>query len=554
MPVPRHHHFIPQFILRKFAADEQPPAGPSRRKTRRRRDRDFLVNKVDLTRGILTQRPVSREYALVDMYRDPGFEDNPNHLEEKLSRLENDASKILRHTLRKFLFLMKYRNSRMFQRYDHDRLEDYNEDDKHRMVIYMKHKKFSRPRDVWFSNLRGLLELDMDAGGQWRRTIFNHVYPDDAMMFVAHVQTFFLTFCEPESPQLEFLLTENSFGVYEGPSDCGFDARTGKIVPGLYTKWHMFAPVAPRLLIILRSNMLSAGDSESSADSARLGAYIRSLHQNPERAGSILDDLPVRRCANSYSAQGVPNATEWTACADHRFYFECFRLSCKHVELINTLFLEESHAVSSIVYHAQDALRASLKAYLLDRRPGFKTASDHPLDQRKLHILALEKIARDLGMTEKAKYTLQKSSPRETHMSAYVAGMVGIELMKNVTDDTRLPGGYRMLRPDATPLDFFEDLKQAGLLLLLRIKTDRILQFSPLSLSQKNCVRQNRQDFSIGMTPWRVWLYLKVSRNLPKYSPSDFRIQLAPLEVEGVEDGFVELLARYPERSEDLFN
>lgn len=464
MSVPQRHHFIPRFILRKFAADEQPPAGPSSRKTRRRRD--FLVNKVDLTRGILTQRPVSREYALVDMYRDPGFENNPNHLEEKLSRLENDASSILRRacdvfnrnqrltltrlerdTLRKFLFLMKYRNSRMFQRYDHDRLEDYNEDDKHRMVIYMKNKKFSRPRDVWFSNLRGLLELDMDAGGQWRRTISNHVYPDDAMMFVAHVQSFFLTFCEPESPQLEFLLTENSYGVYEGPSDCGFDARTGKIVPGLYTEWHMFAPVAPRLLIILRSNMLSAGDSEPSADSACLGAYIRSLHQNPERAGSILDDLPVRRCANSYSAQGVPDAAEWKACADHRFYFECFKLSRKHVDLINTLFLEESHAVSSIVYHAPDALRASLKAYLLDRRPGLKTAIDHPLDQRRLHILALERIARGLGMTEKAKYTLRKPSPREMHMSAYVAGMVGIELMKNVTDDTRLPGGYRMLRP-----------------------------------------------------------------------------------------------------------
>ena len=136
-------------------------------------------------------------------------------------------------------------------------------------------------------------------------------------------------------------------------------------------------------------------------------------------------------------------------------------------------------------------------------------------------------------------------------------------------------------------MDFYGDLRQAGLLLLLRIKIDRILSFSPLSLSQKNCVRRNREDFIIGMAPWRVWLYLKVSRNLPKFSPTDFGLQLAPLEVEGIEDGFVEcefsfsffsfsvlflfittvvvhlitspanrltsiVLARYPEQSEDL--
>ncbi|PLN86936.1 hypothetical protein BDW42DRAFT_189850 [Aspergillus taichungensis] len=395
MSAPKHHHFIPRFILRKFAADEQPQAGPSRSKSRRRR-----------------------------------FE----------------TSWSIRYVPRP------------------------NEDDRHLMVEYMQNRGFSRPRDVWFANLRGLLELDMDAGGQWRRTIFDHVYPDDAMIFVAHVQAFFLTFCEPESPQLEFLLTENAYGVFEGPSDCGFDARTGKLVPGLYTEWHMFAPVAPRLLIILRSNMLSSGNLET-----------------------LADDPPVRRCANSYSAQGVPDATKWTPCADHRFYFECFRLSRKHVDLINTLFLEESRA-----------------------RPGFKTVIDHPLDQRRLHILSLEKIAQDLGMNEKGKYTLLKPSPH------------------------------------ATLMDFLEDLKQAGLLLLLRIKIGRILGFSRLSLSQKNCVRWNRKNFLVGMAPWRVWLYLKVSRNLPKYSPSDYRIQLAPLEVEGVEDGFVELLARYPERSEDI--
>lgn len=64
--------------------------------------------------------------------------------------------------LRKFLFLMKYRNSGMFGRYNHGHIDDYQADYCERMSQYMILKGFSKPRDVWFNNMREFLDLEID--------------------------------------------------------------------------------------------------------------------------------------------------------------------------------------------------------------------------------------------------------------------------------------------------------------------------------------------------------------------------------------------------------
>jgi hypothetical protein len=103
----QRHHFIPRFVLRQFRSKDQSPAGRliaycnnHGRQAKSRKSQDFLVNKGDfegsiLKRSILTQRTVSTEFALVDMYRDPGFDQHPYHLEKKLSDLESQASDII---------------------------------------------------------------------------------------------------------------------------------------------------------------------------------------------------------------------------------------------------------------------------------------------------------------------------------------------------------------------------------------------------------------------------------------------------------------------------
>ncbi|GMF71658.1 unnamed protein product [Aspergillus oryzae] len=129
-----YHHFIPRFLLRQFAALEQPP--PTRRQRGRRPrsqrpqgqpPKDPFVNAIDLRKNALVQVSISREFGLVDMYRDQGYQ-NPRHIEDNLGKLEGHAGRIIkkasdtfkagqtleltrreRDTIRKFLFLMKYR-------------------------------------------------------------------------------------------------------------------------------------------------------------------------------------------------------------------------------------------------------------------------------------------------------------------------------------------------------------------------------------------------------------------------------------------------------------
>jgi hypothetical protein len=45
----------------------------------------------------------------------------------------------------------------------------------------------------------------------------------------------------------EFILTENAYGVFEGPN-----SYQG------WTDWHVFAPTNPRLLVVMRQNILES--------------------------------------------------------------------------------------------------------------------------------------------------------------------------------------------------------------------------------------------------------------------------------------------------------
>lgn len=141
----QYHHFIPRFILRNFASSSQPPAGPSQSsKRRQKKRRDAFINSIDLESGDIGPSWISEEFGIRDMYRE-GNKDDAFELEKRLSELERQAAEIIqraidtfatpgnvlrlhrgdRDCLRKFFFLMKYRNRNLHQRYGHDSLDTY---------------------------------------------------------------------------------------------------------------------------------------------------------------------------------------------------------------------------------------------------------------------------------------------------------------------------------------------------------------------------------------------------------------------------------------------
>jgi hypothetical protein len=460
----QYHHFIPRLILRNYA-DTSAPAAPHSPRGRRNGKkagpqlqgaRDSMINLVNLETMGLEQTPLSRAFGIQDMYRDFDRSNPDQHrIEQKLANLESRAGKILakarqafdagkgqvemlrgeRDTLRKFLFIMMYRNKRFHRRFNLSS-EQYFANDRATMMSYMRDKGFKKPVDVWFDNLEAFIDLEMDPELKWMQTIVKRAYPDDAVWFVKNAQMCYLCFCTPKDPETEFLLTENSYGVFEG---CTNDRA--------WTDFHLFAPVAPRLMIVLRSSLLPSGYDEGNKDERlqRLRDVQRAQNPlDPESVRSWLEDLPVKKALNNYSkivdGAVVPLPTRIRP-ENHKFYFRFFPIESEHVQKMNIIFIENAFGTKAILFKSKPALRRALEAFLLTNCPGFKvvTMPPHPSDgpffitsdrfeivetwpdaDKVSYFKGLENVARELGSGAKARYTVIPTMP----------GTMGVALFK----------------------------------------------------------------------------------------------------------------------------
>jgi Protein of unknown function (DUF4238) len=321
----QYHHFIPRFILRHFAHPYKPVAGSKRHRKVPRKD-DPMLYTIDLAaNGEVVESPVAKSFGLTDMYRDLQHMGNQHDLEKRLAKLECEVGQIIanirkkheagdaqvwmirkdRDTLRKFLFVMKYRGIRFHRRFQHQTAEEYSADDREVLLKYMAEKGFTRPIDVWFDNIKTILNLKMGPESNWMRELHSKMYPEDAMWAVSHIQDMYMALCTPSNQSDEFLLSENLFNIFEGPHDLWINRQTGLETQGSYTEFHVFAAITPRLTIVLRSNILpnleEDQDEETKKEREMWYHTTRAMHTDPSRATSTLEDLPVRKANNSYT-------------------------------------------------------------------------------------------------------------------------------------------------------------------------------------------------------------------------------------------------------------
>lgn len=87
---------------------------------------------------------------------------------------------------------------------------------KGKMLKYMNERRINKPIDVWFDNIKGILELKMGYGMEWMDKLQKRIYPDDAKWLINHTPQFYLALCNPSAADNEFLLTQNAYGVYDG--------------------------------------------------------------------------------------------------------------------------------------------------------------------------------------------------------------------------------------------------------------------------------------------------------------------------------------------------
>jgi hypothetical protein len=158
--------------------------------------------------------------------------------------------------------------------------------------------------DVWFDNLKTIMELDLDPEGKWVHYLPKRMFVDDDMWFIVHVQMMYMAICTPSSPADEFILTDNSCNIFEGPNCFTTDKKTGRVEPAAHTPLHEFAPISPKLMIILRSSVLPVPEEDPDPNAKEQRDFFRAqalgAHYNWD-VKSLLLDLPISKERNNYS-------------------------------------------------------------------------------------------------------------------------------------------------------------------------------------------------------------------------------------------------------------
>lgn len=440
-----YQHYIPQFILRKWSDYRTPVfdgnidkkiAKKARSRAQARAQANCLILDARQGEPQLRELKVKDIFGLKNMYCNlDAATGDEQEVEKQLSSLEKDAAYILnrieqdradskletrlgrpdKDVLRKFLFIMLYRNKNFHRRYDQPARDRnlYEEE----LLKYMQIKGFQSRKQVWFANIRAIINMQFNPD-PWllKAQLEKECDPECATWCFKHLTDTFLSFCTPESPEDEFILTENCYGVFEGPSD----AKS-------WIGWHQFSPLSPRLIIVMRHKLLH-GLQEAWPASLRfswdvqrncLVDVIKSRFDDKEKAASWLQDLPISRPSSSRDTYDVYKSRPLTLSEADTFNFKFFRISNKHAQRINCVFLEEALYTDRILFKSQNAFVRALESYLKEDKPGFKnvvirlehnrSSADQdtwPETRREGYLRALERVIANLGSTVKAKYTV----------------------------------------------------------------------------------------------------------------------------------------------------
>ncbi|KAH7054875.1 hypothetical protein BKA57DRAFT_452474 [Linnemannia elongata] len=253
---PKYHHYIPQFILRSFADNFSLEANGGR-KNRKRKTYRIKVYQVEDKTTVLND--VRRSYGLEYMYRDIA-EDDSMKFENLLAKMESVSSTFIRKIwtgedenlsltraqlaeFKKFLAIMTYRSESRRGEYDEDR---FNHKTRQSIRNHMRHKNISRIQDVWFDNLKWLIQTPIEEiMEESKRAMMSlmalgtgeyngPIHIAELLEFGGACRNYMCIWQAEEGS--EFILSEGCFGAWEG------DMRD---------PFHTIYVVSPRYCIVL---------------------------------------------------------------------------------------------------------------------------------------------------------------------------------------------------------------------------------------------------------------------------------------------------------------
>nr|RBQ84781.1 hypothetical protein FVER53263_12923 [Fusarium verticillioides] len=419
--LPQYQHFIPQFILKNFGHPFECPKAPANgskcKKNHHKKGKypgDPVVNCLELLpEGYkIEELSIRRVCGLDDMYTDQSPNAQfPRELEVKFSRLEGETSAVIRRitgahkrgeekvkltrtqqtVLRKFVYLLNQRGSGFFKTYNCNSIDDYKKDDRDLLEEFMDRHGIQRPLDVWLQALSSIIDLDMRVTANWQQTLKTTVYYGLFCHFVEHITGFWMSFCTPSSEDQEFILSDTGSHVYEGPTVDFQDKTTGEFLR-LGPRFHLFAPISPRLMIILRSQHLPEPHEDNNPETKAMRQLQRQIEIDllyGPGTTSILEDLPIHKSINSYSILvngGLIKRPGWDGQLRQTdtFSFPFFKISTRHVHMINGLLLDHAFHGLTVIFNKKATFLDLLEWFLTEPcEVGKRLGGQHHADQMR---------------------------------------------------------------------------------------------------------------------------------------------------------------------------
>jgi len=365
------------------------------------------MNSYDIAADTLTMggTPIETTYGIVNMYRDEDNATDVDHIEKAFSKLESNAARIIHkidnavekgvvtlprgevNTLRKFLFLLSYRNDRRSRQYIE---ELFDEDTYNHIKEFQKEHGLKDTKSVWLFNIRNMIDLE-----HWEIGDNPKVLWADRTDYMIEQQAFQLgLFCVPQG--FEFIAT-GSMGLFEGSPILNpiermqMDAMFGKPRwrPGvqpmepsitLTRSW----PLTPRLVVMLRHRMLST-EERTLAQGIRPQShdFMPSYFHDFPRLPAVVTYNPLlspatrammsgqqtegdERIRSEFQQENKLDGQSINSRLKDTLKFQISTLNEDQAARINVLMLE--HCEGIINFINPSSLRKSLKRYVEDRR------------------------------------------------------------------------------------------------------------------------------------------------------------------------------------------
>ncbi|CAG8455068.1 21252_t:CDS:1 [Dentiscutata erythropus] len=424
-----YHHYIPRFILRNFAIDNYERIFSSNRKLFTQKQKFWKSKKkgeslqiYDRANDQLCISLIARIYGDINMYKDLNHND-AMRVEKKLSILEEKASKVVRDIietsqmksqivllrkdladLRKFLFIMDYRKPSRRNQFADKRFDIVTGS---MVENFMQEHNLQSSQEVWLQNVREIIDTPHEDVKDNTR-----IFVVDRMDYRLRMIDCFLAIWQAGEND-EFIMTSNSFGLFEG---INYDVpiQVGGFGGPRQIAFHWFYVISPKLAVVLCASGFREGVGFEALDKF-LGFKHRSIFKNVSHPPPIPEYVgfkepsklrPESEFDKPFDFREFDNRFDWWANQsglkkqdNDKFTFTFVKANSATVHLVNSILLNEANPDLQLSFLSLPYLyKTIVKYYKNFKDNNFMPSQDFSKMKRTLFIALNKTHKEDLNL------------------------------------------------------------------------------------------------------------------------------------------------------------